>query len=148
MDGRVESSLRMGLRGLGFLAVACTLLLSWPGVTVVRADEPASAPAVSQQPADASGSFEGFASYLQAQGRQVPVVEDVGPTCNQPSSLGPEIEHRRALAQLQARMIAEMQARGAQGVPSDAVVLNNSGYNYRPAQPGLPAPQKPAPPSP
>lgn len=148
MVGRLESWTRNCMRLLGLSAVLCTLLLSIPGIRAVRADEPAPAPATSEQPADASGNFEGFSSYLQAQGRPVPVVEEAGPTCSQPSRLAPEIEHRLALAQLQARMIAEMQAGGAQGVPSDVVVLNNSGYNYRPVEPGMPAPQQPAPPTP
>jgi len=124
------------MRALGLAAVLCVLLLSWPGVRAVRADEATPPPDTSQQPAAETASFEGFTSYMQANGRPVTVAEQAGPTCNQRSALAPEMAHRQAIARLQAKMIAELQARGAGEVPAGVVILNNQGYNYRPAGPG------------
>ena len=139
MDGRLESPIRSGMRALGLAAVVCAVFLSWPGVRAVRADEATPPPDSSEQPAAETASFEGFASYMQANGRPVAVIEQTGPTCSQRSALAPEIAHRAAIARLQAKMIVELQARGAGEAPAGVVILNNQGYNYRPAGPSPPA---------
>lgn len=137
------------IRTLGFVAVACTLVLSLPGIRVVHADEPA--PQVSESPGTApDASFEGFARHLQREhgGDRAARSEAGGPTCNANSPIAVEMSHRQALAQLRARMLLEARARAASGQTGnpEIVVLNGSGYNYRspeergPAPPSVPAP--------
>lgn len=148
MDEGLRLLGRGALRVAGMLAVVITLLLAWPGVRAVRADDAKASPVAagaSVQPADATpadASFEDFATWARSREQRVEVTEPAaGPTCSQAANaLAPEIEHRRALAQLQARLIADMKARGMDGGGSDVVVLNGSGYNYRPSAPGIPAP--------
>jgi len=124
-------------RILGFVAVALTIALSLPGIGAVRADD--STPALSEAP-EADASFEGFSQYLQREGRAVP-VEASGPTCNAGSPIQAEMAHRRAIAEMQARLIAEARAAAAAGGGSpDIVVLNGSGYNYRSADAPGPVP--------
>ena len=141
MDGdRIESLARTALRGLGFLAVAAAIVLAWPGIQVARADEPDR----SVQPEARAGvapdaSFEGFARHLSARGKTVPVVEDAGPTCSQPSQMSAEMAQRQAYVRLQAQLIAAARAGTLPAPPEGVVVLNGSGYNYRPNTPGMPA---------
>lgn len=124
-------------RILGFVAVALTIALSLPGIGAVRADD--AAPAVREAP-EADASFEGFARYMQREGRSAR-VESSGPTCNVGSPIQVEMAHRRAIAEMQARMIAEARAAAAaDGGSPDVVVLNGSGYNYRSADSPSPAP--------
>jgi len=143
MDDRLRVVGRHALNLLGMAALVVTLLLSLPGIRIARADEPAP-PDASVQPPDTTptdASFEDFVTYVQSQGRSVQVTPEAGPTCNQAANaLAPEIEHRRATAQLQARLLADMRARGLDDGPADVVVLNGSGYNYRPDVPGMPTP--------
>jgi len=149
MNDRLRLAGRRALDALGMAAVVVTLLLLLPGVRAVRADDTPPANA-SVQPADATptdASFDDFVTYVESQGRRVEVTPDSGPTCSAASNaLAPEIEHQRAVAQLQARLLADMRARGFEGGPSDVVVLNGSGYNYRPELPGVPMPSAPPPP--
>ena len=137
------SSLRVTIgRGLGFVAVACTLALSLPGIEAVRADE-AAPPDASVSP---NASYEGFAEHL-ARKERAASVEQAGPTCNARSPHAAEMTHQRMLAQLKARMLAEARARAAAGETSpNIVVLNGSGYNYRAPEPGMrPTPEPGAP---
>lgn len=158
MDDRLRLVGRRALNALGMAAVVTTLLLAWPGIRAARADDAAPAAgsaqpydatpaAASAQPADATptdASFDDFVTYVESQGRRVEATPESGPTCSQAANaLAPEIEHRRAMAQLQAKLLADMRARGFDGGPSDVVVLNGSGYNYRPELPGVPAPSTP-----
>jgi len=127
-------------RLLGFAAVACTIALSLPGIEAVRADDTGAKPSESPAP-QATGapdaSFEGFTSYMQRRGRPAE-VETAGPTCNASSPIQVEMAHRRAVAELKARLAADARAAAeAGGETPDIVVLNGRGYNYRgPNEPG------------
>ena len=121
---------------IGLVAVVLAIVLSLPGVQAARADDDAAAP---------DASFEGFQAHVARKGRPV-VVEEAGPTCSAQDPVAVEMAHRRAIAQMQAALMAEARARAAAGEPSDFVVLNGSGYNYRDPQPGENlAPQPPEP---
>jgi hypothetical protein len=97
---------------LGTIALAAALALLSPGVKLVRADEPAPA-----APAPAAA----------------PISQD-GPSCEAGDrSAETKIEQLQALMRTQElRALAEQQARQ---VDSDVIVLNNSGYNYKPKPP-------------
>lgn len=134
-------------RTLGFAAVACAIALSLPGIQAVRADD-AAPPAASQAP---DASYEGFASYMSAEGRPVEAKAAAPATCNAGAQnpLAVEMAHRTAVAQLQAQMMADARAAAAQqldGAP-EIVVLNGSGYNYRSPEPGVPSAAPPGAPS-
>jgi hypothetical protein len=157
--------------GIGFLLLVAAVGFAWPGVRAVKANEQTTAPSASSSPAtmtspaDATSqsaadvsqaaqasdgaSYEGFVEYMSSQKRSAPVAEASGPACGSGVVEMPEVQHQRVMAQIRARMIAEMQKARAAGVPnqdSDVVVLNGRGYNYRADSPGAASPPPPTPP--
>lgn len=125
-------SLRGVLDALGFAAVAATLVLSWPGVRIARAEDPPAARAEGAEPAAALMSVD----PLLVQGPAAPAAQDEL-TCANPGVPSPlndaMIEHqiRRSMRELAQRMAAEQPDDGS---GDHGVVLNGHGYNYRPAR--------------
>ena len=101
---------------LGGLAVAGMLALLSPGIEIVRADDGAVA-------AESVSGSEGMA----CEGGTISGTEEVA-------------EYLRRIQQLQVEEMKQAAPTGDAG--DEAIVLNNRGYNYGPANLGLPHPRE------
>lgn len=84
----------------GILALLATFVLALPGVKAVRAED-----------------------------RRAPIASNDGPQCN---PVGPEAviaQSGASIAELQARIAAQVAAEGGAGADAP-ILLNNRGYNY------------------
>ncbi len=130
---RTRRTRNSAIDAAGLMALAVTLLLSWPGVRIAQAGDDSAL--MSVDPA------------LEA--AQAPAAPAEAPSCavpGMPSTLGDAmVEHqaRRMLREIAKRAQAAAPA-PAPGQPwiaktDQGVVLNSRGYNYRPRGEGGPA---------
>ena len=134
---RTDSSMRLLRDALGFVALAATLALAWPGVQIARAAEQAADELAGMSVDPALVRAQNLRVQTAETGPRLPVAPAAaGPSCSNPGVPSPltdaMVEHqsRRMLRELVKRAAAQPQP-GTQS-SEHGIVLNSRGYNYRP----------------
>jgi hypothetical protein len=125
-SGRRTETTLSSVLGLGLVVLA--VLLAWPGVHAVRADEDVSR-------ADVTSEAD-LQLFLESTRVEPAATESLaGPTCSAPGD-----PNRTAAGTVQnlAGEVERLRGAGESTAAGDVVVLNNRGYNYRAA----PSPQE------